>query len=95
MSAEDDQDVRADWEQVAEISEVYVAELMALRLRESGIEVQVIDQSFRQEPLPSVRSFAIVRVFVPGAKADEARRILAEELEPLEEDQTDTNGDDT
>ena len=43
------------WEQVAETSQVFEAELMALRLRESGIEAEVIDQSFKQEPLPNVR----------------------------------------
>jgi acetyl esterase/lipase len=63
---------------VAETGQVYEAELMALRLREAGIEVQVLDQSYRQEPLPSVRSFALVRVLVPAAQAGEARRILAE-----------------
>jgi acetyl esterase/lipase len=63
---------------VAETGQVYEAELMALRLREAGIEVQVLDQSYRQEPLPSVRSFALVRVLVPAAQAEKARRILAE-----------------
>jgi hypothetical protein len=74
-----------DWEVVAEVAELYEAELMALRLRDAGIETQVIDQSFRQEPLPTVRSFAIVRVHVPGARAAEARRLLAEAVEPLED----------
>jgi hypothetical protein len=74
-----------DWEVVAEVAELYEAELMALRLRDNGFETRVIDQSFRQEPLPSVRSFAIVRVYVPGARADEARRLLAEPVEPLED----------
>lgn len=65
------------WDQVAETSQVFEAELMALRLRESGIEAQVVDQTFHQEPLPDVRSFSVVRVLVPMAKAAEARRILA------------------
>lgn len=68
------------WDQVIETSQVYEAELAALRLREAGIEAQVVDQSFRQEPLPDVRSFAVVRVLVPVERAEEARRILAEPL---------------
>ena len=64
------------WEQVAETPQVFEAELMALRLRESGIEAEVIDQSFKQEPLPNVRSFAVVRVLVPGDKAELAREVL-------------------
>jgi hypothetical protein len=74
-----------DWEVVAEVGELYEAELMALRLRDAGIETRVIDQSFRQEPLPTVRSFAIVKVYVPEARANEARRLLAEAVEPLED----------
>ena len=41
----------------------------------------MIDQSYRQEPVPSVRSFAVVRVLVPVAQAAEARSILAERVE--------------
>lgn len=66
------------WEQVGEASQAYEAELMALRLREAGIEAQIVDQSFRQEPMPSVRSFALVRVLVPEERATEARALLAE-----------------
>ena len=65
------------WEQVAETPQVFEAELMALRLRESGIEAEVIDQSFKQEPLPNVRSFAVVRVLVPSEKAARARDVLS------------------
>lgn len=85
MSADDEKGAGEDWEVVAEVSEIYEAELIALRLRGGGLEARVIDQSFRQEPLPAVRSFAIVRVHVPAANAEEARRILAEGLEPLED----------
>ena len=67
-----------EWEQVAETSQVYEAELMAMRLRGAGLEAQVVDQSFRQEPLPNVRSFAVVRVLVHKEDVEEARRILAE-----------------
>jgi len=85
LSADDEQGPRDDWEAIAETGEVYEAELMALRLRGAGLDARVIDQSFRQEPLPIVRSFAIVRVYVPVASAEEARRLLAEGLEPLED----------
>jgi hypothetical protein len=67
-----------DWDSVLESSQVYEAEFAALRLREAGIEARVIDQSYRQEPLPSVRSFAVVRVLVPAERADEARGLLSE-----------------
>ncbi len=69
-----------EWGTVAETGQVYEAELMALRLREAGIEAQVLDQSYRQEPLPCVRSFALVRVLVPAAQAEEARRVLAQDV---------------
>ena len=65
------------WEQVAETSQVFEAELMALRLREAGIDAEVMDQSFKQEPLPNVRSFSVVRVLVPAATATLAREVLS------------------
>ena len=67
-----------DWDTAAEVSQVFEAELMALRLREAGIEARVIDQSYRQEPMPSVRALSLVRVLVPAERAEEARRLLAE-----------------
>jgi hypothetical protein len=67
-----------DWDVVLETNQLYEAELAALRLREGGVEARVIDLSYRQEPVPSVRSLAMVRVLVPVASADEARRILAD-----------------
>jgi hypothetical protein len=67
-----------DWDTVLETSQVYEAELAALRLREAGLEVRVIDQSYRQEPMPMVRSFAVVRVLVPAVSAEQARQLLAE-----------------
>jgi hypothetical protein len=69
------------WEQVAETRQVYEAELIALRLREAGIEAEVLDQTFKQEPLPSVRSFAVVRVLVPAASAAQAREALSRSVE--------------
>jgi len=77
------------WEQVAETRQVFEAELMALRLRESGIEAEVLDQSFKQEPLPNVRSFAVVRVLVPAEQATRAREVLARPVD-LPETATDT-----
>ena len=73
------------WDQVAETSQVYEAELIALRLREGGIEAEVVDQTFNQEPLPNVRSFAVVRVLVPKERLADARRLL-DHPEPLPED---------
>jgi hypothetical protein len=70
-----------EFETVGEFREIFEAELAALRLREAGLEAHVLDQSFRQEPLPNVRSFAIVRVLVPRASAEEARRLLAQPVE--------------
>lgn len=70
------------WDQVAETAQRYEAELIALRLREAGVEAEVVDQTFNQEPLPNVRSFAVVRVLVPKEQMAEARRLL-EHPEPL------------
>jgi hypothetical protein len=70
-----------DWDCVLETSQVYEAELAAGRLREEGLECRVVDQSYRQEPVPSVRSFAVVHVLVPAGCAAEARRVLAEPAE--------------
>ncbi len=67
-----------DWETVREAGQVYEAELIALRLREAGIDARVIDQSYRQEPMPSVRALSLVRVLVPAERAADAQRVLAE-----------------
>lgn len=66
-----------DWDCVLEANQVYEAELAALHLREAGIDARVVDQSYRQEPMPSVRSFAVVRVLVPVGDAAEARLRLS------------------
>jgi len=73
-----------DWDTVLETRQVYEAELAAGRLREAGLDARVIDQSYRQEPVPSVRSFALVRVLVPADQAAEARKVLAEGGDPPE-----------
>jgi Putative prokaryotic signal transducing protein len=70
-----------DWDLVHETNQLFEAELAALRLREAGLEVRVIDQSYRQEPVPLVRGFSVVRVLVKAEQAGEARRLLAERHE--------------
>ncbi len=77
-----------DWDTVLETGQVYEAELAALRLREAGIETRVIDQSYRQEPVPSVRSFAVVRVLVPAERAAEARALLQQPADLPEDAET-------
>ena len=88
MSAPRPEGSHGGWDQVAEVPTAFDAELLVLRLREGGIEAQVVDQTFHQEPLPAVRSFAVVRVLVPTPQADEARRILSE-IVPLPADGSD------
>ena len=73
-----------DWDTVLETRQVYEAELAAGRLRQAGLDARVIDQSYRQEPVPTVRSFALVRVLVPAEQAAEARAVLAERADPEE-----------
>jgi hypothetical protein len=78
------------WTQVAETGQPYEGELIALRLRAAGIEAKVVDQTFRQEPLPSVRSFAVVRVLVPEGEAAQAREVLAQSADlPADAEQAD------
>ena len=76
-----DEDERPEMVQVAETRQVYEAELIALKLREAGVDAQVLDQSFRQEPLPNVRSFSVVRVMVPAGQEEAARSALADASE--------------
>lgn len=70
-----------DWVQVAEVNQVWQGELIAGRLRASGIEAEIVDQTFHQEPMPSVRAFAVVRVLVRMEQLKEAKRVLHEALE--------------
>lgn len=67
-----------DFEQIAETPQLYEAELIALRLQAEGIRAEIVDQTFRQEPLPSVRAFSVVRVLVPLGDAQRARALLLE-----------------
>jgi hypothetical protein len=65
------------WETVAHARQIYEAELMALRLRDAGMEASVMDRSFHQVP-SSVPQSTVIEVLVPAGKAEEARKILAE-----------------
>jgi len=89
-----DESAFGDHVQVAETAQVYEAELIALRLRSEGIEAYVVDQTFHQEPLSNVRNFAVVRVLVPRARAEDARRVLAQG-QPLPEDGESSGGGET
>jgi hypothetical protein len=77
-----------DHEQVAETAQVWEAELIAGRLRSEGVDAHVVDQTFRQEPLPASRDFAVVRVLVPKSQVPEARRILATPASPPPDDES-------
>ena len=84
------------WEAVAEVGQAYEAELIALRLRDAGLEAEVLDQSYRQEPVPSVRAFSVVKVLVPPGHLEEARRLLAQgQALPEDVDSDDTPEEDT
>ncbi len=83
------------WVQVAETAQPYEAELIALRLREAGIDAKVVDQTFRQEPLPSVRSFAVVRVLVPEDEDEQARNVLSQPVELPEDAETASKDDES
>ncbi len=67
----------ADWEQLVETPELYEAKLIALRLLEAGIDARLLDQTFHQEPMPSVRALSLVRVLVHRDQLDAARKVLA------------------
>lgn len=72
---------RDDWVQVAELPQPWQADLLVGWLRENAIDAQIIDQTFHQEPLPGVRAFAVVRIFVPASQQEQARRLIAEGFE--------------
>lgn len=84
---------REDWIQVAEVGQVWQAELIAGRLRASGIDAEIVDQTFHQEPVPNVRAFAVVRVFVRMEQLAETNRLLDQALDlPDDADVTSTGG---
>src|SRR5256885_1612330 len=68
----------SDWVEIAEVGQLWEAELIAGRLKAEEIDARIIDQTFHQEPIPTVRSFAVVRVMVPAAMKDQALRVLAD-----------------
>jgi hypothetical protein len=68
------------WETVAHARQIYEGELMALRLRDAGIEVEVMDRSFHQVPSNAPQS-TVIEILVPAAQAEEARRLLAEPVD--------------
>jgi hypothetical protein len=82
-----------DWDVVLETNQLYEAELAALRLREAGFEVRVIDQSYRQEPVPMVRAFSVVRVLVKSEQAGAARRLLQEPHDLPEDAESDAESE--
>jgi hypothetical protein len=82
------------WVQVAEAAQPYEGELIAGRLRAAGIDAKVVDQSFHQEPLPSVRSFAVVRVLAPEHQEQKAREVLARPAELPADAQSDADAAD-
>lgn len=65
------------WETVAHARQIYEGELMALRLRDAGIEVEVMDRSFHQVPSNAPQS-TVIEILVPVGQAEEARRLLAQ-----------------
>ncbi len=78
-----------DWDAALEVDQAYEAELAALRLREAGFEVQVVDESFRQEPVPAVRALARVRVLVHRERAAQAKALLETAAPALSDDSED------
>ena len=85
---------RQDWVQVVEVSQVWQGELIVGRLRASGIEAEIVDQTFHQEPMPSVHAFAVVRVLVRMEQVEEAKRVLDEALELDDAEATSAKDDD-
>jgi hypothetical protein len=73
------------WVQVAEVAQIWQGELIVGRLRDSGIDAQLLDQTFHQEPVPDVRALAVVRVFVPSGQEEEAKRLISETVELAED----------
>ena len=63
---------------IAETREIFEAELIALKLRSAGIDAEILDQSFKQEPLPNVRAFSVVRVMVKSSEHEDAERVLSQ-----------------
>ncbi len=67
-----------DWFRLRECADMLEAELVAGLLASGGLHVHVESRTFRQEPMPSQRSFSRVVLWVPEAEAAEAQRVLAD-----------------
>ena len=85
MTDSDDDTRDADWEQLVETSDLYEAKLIAMRLAGGGVDARVLDQTFHQEPMPSVRQISLVRVLVPSDQLALGRKILDEAEGPSED----------
>src|SRR5262249_22751760 len=73
-----DSAAREDWVQVAEVGQMWQGELIVGRLRQNGIDAQIVDQTFHQEPVPTVPALAVVRVFVPKAQEEWAKGLISQ-----------------
>ena len=82
--AEDGSGSHGGWDSVFESGTAYEAELVAMRLRDAGIDAQVVDRTFTEAPMPNVSNFNTVQVLVPTERAEEARAVVAQPVE-LEE----------
>ncbi|GBD07699.1 hypothetical protein HRbin21_01530 [bacterium HR21] len=69
------------WEVVAELSTEWEAELLCGRLRHHGIPAHVLSQRDTTRMF-TVGALAVVKLFVPAAYAELARRVLEHEEEP-------------
>ena len=83
----------ASWEQLVETPELFEAKLIALRLQEAGVDARVLDQTFHQEPMPSVRAFSLVRVLVPRDQLAAGRKVLDEAVGLPEDAEPANDGD--
>ena len=72
------------WDAVFESGTAFEAELVAMRLRDAGIDAQVVDRTFTEAPMPDVSNINTVQVLVPTERAEEARAVVAQPVE-LEE----------
>jgi hypothetical protein len=72
------------WDAVFESATAFEAELVAMRLRDAGLDAQVVDRTFTEAPMPDVSNINTVQVLVPTERAEEARAVVAQPVE-LEE----------
>jgi putative signal transducing protein len=67
-----------DWEEIVVVRQPFEAEMITARLEEAGIEAAIVDQSFELVPLTHVSDYDLIRIVVPTARVEEARRVLSE-----------------